>query len=102
MLYDLWEKEQVFEEGRKESTKDYATILKEWVKHLKEEDTLRSIDEVDAKNVPMAEEAILSDGTCKALRLIEFDGRLIDDHLASSYRSSIANILSSVENTTVA
>eukprot|EP00985_Skeletonema_marinoi_P011465 scaffold5463_cov155-Skeletonema_marinoi.AAC.6 len=102
VLYDLWEKEQVFEEGRKESTKDYATILKEWVKHLKEEDTLRSIDEVDAKNVPMAEEAILSDGTCKALRLIEFDGRLIDDHLASSYRSSIANILSSVENTTVA
>eukprot|EP00984_Skeletonema_dohrnii_P037273 scaffold39167_cov155-Skeletonema_dohrnii-CCMP3373.AAC.1 len=102
VLYDLWEKEQVFEEGRKESTKDYATILKEWVKHLKEEDTLRSIDEVDAKNVPVAEEAILSDGTCKALRLIEFDGRLIDDHLASSYRSSIANILSSVENTTVA
>ena len=103
VLYDLWEKEQVFEDGRKESAKDYATILKEWVKHLKEEDTLRSIDEVDAaKNVPMAEEAILSDGTCKALRLIEFDGRLIDDHLASSYRSSIANILSSVENTTVA
>lgn len=103
VLYDLWEKEQLKqEEGRrKESTTDYATILKQWVQHLKEADTLRSIDKVDAKNIPMAEEAILSDGTCKALRLIEFDGRLIDDHLAPAYRSSIANILSS-ENIKVA
>lgn len=103
LLYDLWEKEQLKqeEERRKESTKDYATILKEWVQHLKEADTLRSIDEVDGKIIPMAEEAILSDGTCKVLRLIEFDGRLIDDHLAPAYRSSIANILSSMSNTTV-
>eukprot|EP00986_Skeletonema_menzelii_P019207 scaffold27151_cov171-Skeletonema_menzelii.AAC.1 len=106
VLYDLWEKKQLSEDDRKEeeSTKDYATILKEWMKLLQEEDTLRSIDEDDAKNVSAAEEAILSDGACKALRLIEFhfDGRLIDDHLASSYRSSIANILASMENTTVA
>ncbi len=104
LLYDLWEKEQVLEDGRKESNKDYATILKEWLQHLKEEDTLRSIDDDDAnaKNATVAEEAIVSDGTCKALRLIEFDSRLVDDHLASSYRSSIANILSSMGNATVA
>jgi len=104
VLYDLWEKEQLKQEEdrRNESAKNFATILKEWVQQLKEADTLRSIDEVDAKNIPMAEEAILSDGTCKALRLIEFDGRLIDDHLAPAYRSSIANILSSINNTTVA
>jgi len=103
MLYDLWEKKQLLEDGRKESSKDYATILKEWVQHLKDEDTLRSsIDEDDSKNATVAEEAIVSDGTCKALRLIEFDSRLVDDHLASSYRSSIANILSSMGNATVA
>ncbi len=102
VLYDLWEKKHLVEDDRKEeeSTKDYATILKEWMKLLQEEDTLRSIGEDDAKNVSAAEEAILSDGACKALRLIEFNfgGRLIDDHLASSYRLSIANILSSMGN----
>ena len=46
-----------------------------------------------------AEEAILCDGTCKALRFIELDGRLLDDHMAPSYRASIANILSSRNKT---
>ncbi len=100
VLYDLWEKEQLLEDGRKESNKDYATILKEWVQHLKEEDTLRSSidDDGDSKTASVAEEAVVTDGTCKALRLIEFDSRLVDDHLASSYRTSIANILSSMGN----
>lgn len=102
VLYDLWEKKQPYEES---TATDFATMLKEWMKLLQEEDNLRSIDEDDAKNASVAEEAIVSDGACKALRLIEFQfgTRLIDDHLASSYRSSIANILASVENdTTVA
>ena len=73
------------------------------MKLLQEEDNLRSIDEDDAKNASVAEEAILSDGACKALRLIEFQfgTRLIDDHLASSYRSSVANILASMRNDTM-
>ena len=100
VLYDLWEKEQqrmLLENSQKGNSKDYATIMKEWVQYLKEVDDPTSIDDADAKkkNIPVAEEVILTDGACNALRLIELDGRLLDDHLAPAYRSSIANILSS-------
>ena len=100
VLYDLWEKEQqrmLLENSQKGDSKDYATIMKEWVQYLKEVDDPTSIDDADTKkkNIPVAEEVILTDGACNALRLIELDGRLLDDHLAPAYRSSIANILSS-------
>jgi hypothetical protein len=100
VLYDLWEKEQqrmLLENSQKGNSKDYATIMKEWVQYLKEVDDPTSIDDADTKkkNIPVAEEVILTDGACNALRLIELDGRLLDDHLAPAYRSSIANILSS-------
>lgn len=99
VLYDLWEKEQqrMLENSQKGSSKDYATIMKEWVQYLKEVDDPTSIGDAEAKkkSIPVAEEVILTDGACNALRLIELDGRLLDDHLAQAYRSSIANILSS-------
>lgn len=97
VLYDLWEKEQqrmLLENSQKGNSKDYATIMKEWVQYLKEVDSLDDAD-TKKKNIPVAEEVILTDGACNALRLIELDGRLLDDHLAPAYRSSIANILSS-------
>jgi hypothetical protein len=43
VLYDLWEKEQqrmILENSQKGNSKDYATIMKEWVQYLKEVDSL--------------------------------------------------------------
>mmetsp|Transcript_18475 Transcript_18475/g.39967 ORF Transcript_18475/g.39967 Transcript_18475/m.39967 type:complete len:605 (+) Transcript_18475:343-2157(+) len=93
VMYDLWEKEQQKLQDQKESQRDYSTILKDWMQTMNDAN-MHSTD-VDLKNITTAEEAILCDGTCKALRFIELDGRLIDDHMAPQYRSSIANILSS-------
>jgi hypothetical protein len=75
VLYDLWEKEEQKEQKRQQAI----------------EQNLKSSIPVEV--VPTAEEAILSDGTCKALRYIELDKRMLDDHMAPAYRSSIADII---------
>ncbi|EED91857.1 predicted protein [Thalassiosira pseudonana CCMP1335] len=74
VLYDLWEKEEQKEQKRQQAI---------------EQNLKSSIPVI----VPTAEEAILSDGTCKALRYIELDKRMLDDHMAPAYRSSIADII---------
>lgn len=98
LMYNLWEKEQqqkLSQEDQKEedTQKDFSTILKGWIMTMKDMN-MHSDVSVDLQNIPRAEEVILCDGTCKALRFIEFDGRLLDDHMAPPYRSSISNILS--------
>ena len=95
VMYDLWEKQQQREEEgeREESQKDVASVLADWAIRLKDSDV--HSDTSKASGIPAAGEAVLCDGTCKALRFIELDGRLLDDHMAPQYRSSIANILSS-------
>jgi len=70
VLYDLWELEEK-KESQREETSDSEEL-----------------------NIPTAEDAIISDGTCDVLRYIELDGRMFDDHMAPAYRSSIAAILS--------
>jgi len=98
VMYDLWEKEQNrMQKQQTETEKDFTNILKDWMQTVKKADVHSS--DVDLSNISTAEEAILCDGTCKALRYIELDGRLIDDHMAPNYRSSIANILSSRNST---
>lgn len=94
LMYDLWEKEMGKEENR-ESEQEFTNFLSDWMPRL--QDTgLHSRNVVKLEQPTSAEEAVLCmDGTCKALRFIELDGRLLDDHMSPQYRSSIANILSS-------
>merc|ERR1712194_763972 len=94
LMYDLWEKEMGKEENR-ESEHEFTNFLSDWMPRL--QDTgLHSRNVVKLEQPTSAEEAVLCmDGTCKALRFIELDGRLLDDHMSPQYRSSIANILSS-------
>mmetsp|Transcript_6042 Transcript_6042/g.9475 ORF Transcript_6042/g.9475 Transcript_6042/m.9475 type:complete len:389 (-) Transcript_6042:138-1304(-) len=95
VMYDLWEKEQRKQQDEKESQKDFTNTVKDWMQRLKNTNVHSKNDE-GIEDIPTAEEAVLCmDGTCKALRFIELDGRLLDDHMAPPYRSSIANILSS-------
>ena len=90
LLYNLWEKEQEqMEQGQKE-TQEFTSILNDWIEGLKDADV-----HADIELGSVAEEAILCDGTSKALSFIELDGRLLDDHMAPQYRASIANILAS-------
>lgn len=96
VMYDLWEKEQRKLEDQKERHQyDFINIVKDWMQRLKDTEVHPNHD-AGVIDIPTAEEAVLCmDGTCKALRFIELDGRLIDDHMAPQYRSSIANVLSS-------
>ena len=94
LMYDLWEKEESEHTG--ESEKDFANLVKDWAPRL-------TIDNLQSKNIAQVEQCtsvakkavLCMDGTCKALRFIELDGRLIDDHMAPQYRSSIANLITS-------
>ncbi len=58
VLYDLWELEE-----KKESQREEAS-------------------DAEKLDIPTAEDAIISDGTCDVLRYIELDGRMFDDHMA--------------------
>lgn len=76
-----------------------ANILQDWRRLVRGANMHPK--EGDLKHVSAAKEAILCDGTCKVLRLIELDRRLLDDHMVPNYRSSINNILSKNKNTFV-
>ena len=52
--------------------------------------------EVFANHV--ADKAIVCNGAAQPLQYIEFDSRLLDDHMTEDYKSSIRNVLSSMEN----
>jgi len=93
LMYDLWEQEQRKQQAGKSSQKDFINTVKDLIQRL--EDThMNSENEA----IPAAKEAVLCDGTCKALRFIELDGQLLDDHMSPQYRSGIANILASRED----
>lgn len=93
LMYDLWEEEQdrqKKQEQTKASQKDFSNVLIDLMKRVQDTDV--HPNGVDMNGAPTAKEAVLCDGTCKALRFIELDGRLIDDHMAPQYRSSIAKL----------
>ena len=93
VMYDLWEKEMQKNQDKGDDEKDFSNTLKDWLQMA--EDTDMHSSEAHMENITTAEDAILCDGTGKALRFVELDGRLLDDHMAPQYRSSISNILSS-------
>ena len=97
MMYNLWaqqEERQDASEDEDNEQKDMYTLIKDWI--TKVEDTDMHSGDNDIKDSSTAAvEAVLCDGTCKALRFIELDDRLLDDHMAPAYRDSIANILAS-------
>lgn len=100
LMYHLWMKEQQIQQQKqkdgKENLKDYfSSTIKDFIQRVEGNEMHSSAENTNLA----AEEAILCDGTCKALRFIELDGRLLDDHMAPSYRASIANILSSRNKT---
>ena len=95
LMYDLWSKEQEKMQVQEEETqKDFSNIIKDWMQRVKDTN-IHPNDESVSKHISTAEEAVLCDGSCKALRFVELDGRLLDDHMAPQYRSAIGSILSS-------
>jgi hypothetical protein len=48
----------------------------------------------------VADTAVVCDGTAKALQYIEFDSRMLDDHMTQDYKDSIRSVLSSLNATT--
>jgi hypothetical protein len=96
VMYDLWDMEQQSELYQQGKQGNIINILKDW-SHLVQGANMHPKDG-DLKHVSAAKEAILCDGTCKVLRLIELDGRLLDDHMVPNYRSSINYILSKNKN----
>ena len=92
VLYDLWDMEQQSELDQQGKQGNIANILQDWSRLV--QGANMHPNDGDLKHVSAAKEAILCDGTCKVLRLIELDRRLLDDHMVPSYRSSIKNILS--------
>jgi len=97
MMYNLWaqqEERQDASEDEDNEQKDMYTLIKDWITKVKDTD-MHSGDNDSKASSTAAVEAVLCDGTCKALRFIELDDRLLDDHMAPAYRDSIANILAS-------
>jgi len=95
MMYNLWEdqeEQQDASEDEDSEQKDMYTLIKDWIQRVEDTD-MHSGDNDIKDSSTAAVEAVLCDGTCKALRFIELDDRLLDDHMAPSYRDSIANIL---------
>ena len=94
MMYKLWEGEEQHQQDTPEvqdnEQKDMYTLIKDWIQRVEDTD-MHSGDNEDSSTA--AVEAVFCDGTCKALRFIELDDRLLDDHMAPAYRESIANIL---------
>ena len=95
MMYKLWEGEEEQQDASEDEDnkqKDMYTLIKDWIQRVEDTD-MHSGDNDSKDSSTAAVEAVLCDGTCKALRFIELDDRLLDDHMAPSYRDSIANIL---------
>ena len=94
MMYNLWEEQEKQQdtEDEDDEQKDMYTLIKDWITKVEDTD-MHSGDNDSNSTTAAAVEAVLCDGTCKALRFIELDDRLLDDHMAPAYRDSIANIL---------
>jgi hypothetical protein len=45
-----------------------------------------------------ADSAVICDGTAKALQYIEFDGRMLDNHMTKDYKDSLRSVLISMKN----
>ena len=74
LMYDLWEEQSKFERKQSENKAseegyDYS-----------------------------ADKAILTDPTAKVLRYLEFDGRMLEDHMAPSYKDSLRKIISEIHD----
>ena len=93
MMYNLWEQqEDVVQEEQDNEKKDMYTLIKEWIQRVEDTDMHSGDNDINDYSTT-AVEAVLCDGTCKALRFIELDDRLLDDHMAPAYRESIRNLL---------
>lgn len=71
-MYDLWTKENYGDRSDYENVGDDFDI---------------------SKKIPTAERVYESDGTSRALRLIEIDDRMMSDHMSPGYRASIRSLL---------
>lgn len=80
-MYDMWSKEGY---GKVEDELEDETETEEELKEAME-------------NIRTAERLYVGDGTSDMLRYIELDARMMTDHLAPGYRSSIKALLSSVK-----
>lgn len=92
LLFDPWGEGGVGTVGKSNETFSLASFVKNLREQLNDNNMRLNNDDVKQNE---AKEAVLCpDGSCKALRFIELDGRMLDDHMAPPYRASIANILS--------
>jgi pimeloyl-ACP methyl ester carboxylesterase len=82
-LYDLWSKQGAVEVDEKIAKKAQAVNTK-----AKEGDDENDVVE-EEEEVRTAERLYVGDGASNILRYIEFDARMLTDHLSPGYRSSI-------------
>jgi len=68
-MYDEWSKEGYGNKSNYEDEEDEAVI------------------------VPTVEKVYTADGSAKALRIIEIDERMMEDHMSASYRASLRSLL---------
>jgi hypothetical protein len=90
LLYDEWSK-TVEKQKLKDDTAAAAAA-----------DNNKSTEKKDPDEFAdhVADTAVVCDGTAKALQYIEFDSRMLDDHMTQDYKDSIRSVLSSLNATT--
>jgi hypothetical protein len=86
-MYDLWAKQDCgnVDEAMNQELDEVVA--------MDDRDDETSPEAMLLKGVRTAERAQITDGTSKVLRSIELDSRLLSDHLAPTYRSSIRSLL---------
>lgn len=73
----------------------------EWSQHTDETKENRSEGkDSTAFTNHVADKAIICKGTAQPLQYIEFDPRLLEDHMTEDYKASIAKVMSSMHNNT--
>lgn len=86
-MYDLWAKQDCgnVDEAMNQELDEVVA--------MDDRDDETAPEAMPLKGVRTAERAQITDGTSKVLRSIELDSRLLSDHLAPTYRSSIRSLL---------
>ena len=71
-------------------------LYDDWQEEVKHESQMGSGNRTDLEEAHdyqyAADHAIVCNGTATPLRTIEWDGRLIDDHMCDAYRKSLSNL----------
>jgi hypothetical protein len=91
LMYNSWEKEAKYS-GKREQKEEIF-------KDLDNTNSSTENESADMKYDYSADRAVVAKPTAKVLRLLEFDGRMVEDHMAPSYKNSLKTLCRLEEGT---